>query len=281
MLDVTRRDVLRRNRALYDNADGAVWRVAVFDAVNGGRRYINMGGEALVRQAIATLGISDGSRVFDLGCGNGDFSARIAAATGAAVTGLEINARQAARAREAAATLPRGSLTVIEADAGAWRPAPIFDAGTSVDTMMLVGDWGAFLGAARAALATPNAGFLATFIIGNDLTARARRYYWEQDGFVMLPTRGEARDAFRRAGFASLRLMARNRWAARCLTGIGAALAAHRAEIEASTGRDGWRDWRDVTAAYLRAFRSGRLSYVLVHAKTEEVSSWPRTKSAI
>jgi cyclopropane fatty-acyl-phospholipid synthase-like methyltransferase len=268
MLDVTRREVLRRNRALYDNADGAVWRIAVFDAINGGRRYINMGGEKLVLQAAGILDIKADDRVFDLGCGNGDFSARIAGLTGATVTGVEMNPKQAARARAAGAALTRGSLTVIEADAARWKPQAEFRAGFSIDTLMLIADWQAFLGTARRALG-PRGGFLASFILGENLTARERRYYWEQDGFVMLPTRAEARNAFHAAGFASLRLMARNRWAMQCLGGIGRALERHRGAIEAEIGRDGWRDWKDVTATYLRAFRSGRLGYALVHARGE------------
>ena len=67
-------DIRRRNRELYDNVDGPVWHLAVYEPVFGGARYINMGGEPLVAKLIDMLGIGEADPVLDLGCGTGDLA---------------------------------------------------------------------------------------------------------------------------------------------------------------------------------------------------------------
>src|SRR4051794_31600766 len=60
-------DILRRNQELYDDVDGPVWRLAVYEPIFGGARYINMGGEPLVAELIDTLSIREADRLLDLG----------------------------------------------------------------------------------------------------------------------------------------------------------------------------------------------------------------------
>ena len=264
---VTGADVAQRNRELYDTMDDRVWHLAVYQPVFGGARYINMGGELLARDLATMLKIAEGAHVLDLGCGTGDLAVRLTALTGAHITGVEVNRRQAERAREAAKQCRRGSLTVIETDAADWTPDRHFAAGYSADTLMLVPSWPAFLSAARHAIAE-DGNFVASMILGSELTDAERQYFWEEDGFVMLPNRTRASELFATAGFRNVTWAERNDWALKCLSRIFDSVMLHREQIEASVGAAGWRDWLDVNAAYLDCFRSGKMEYVIAVARS-------------
>jgi cyclopropane fatty-acyl-phospholipid synthase-like methyltransferase len=263
ILEPSPSEILKRNRQLYDGIDSAVWRMAVFDPVYKGRRYVNMGGDRLVDELIHVLGIEEALAVLDLGCGPGEVGARIASSTGAHVTGVDINPNQIRLAHLAAAACTRGSFEPMEADAARWTPPRAYHAAYAVDTLMLLADWRPFLACALAAVRTAAGRFAATTILGEHLAAADRRYFWEQDGFVKLPPRQQAEREFVDAGFRSVRCSYHNDWAVDCLERICMALVERRPAIEAEIGQTSWQDWHDVNCRYLEAFRSGTLSYVL------------------
>jgi cyclopropane fatty-acyl-phospholipid synthase-like methyltransferase len=260
-------DILRRNRELYDNVDGPVWRLAVYEPVFGGARYINMGGEPLVAELIDMLGIGDADPVLDLGCGTGDLAGRICSLTGCHITGVEMNARQAARARQTADGLTRGRLEIEHADATRWSSCQRFKAVYSIDTLMLIPDWPAFLDAARRALSDESAAFVATVILDSGLNEAQRRAFWEEDGFIGLLRKPDAERQFTDAGFARQQWKCRDQWALACLGRIDAALYAEQQPIRRVMGDAAWQNWVRMNAAYLECFRSGKLTYATVMAK--------------
>lgn len=260
-------DIERRNRELYDNVDSPVWRLAVYEPVFAGARYINMGGEPLVDELIGLLDIAEGDPVLDLGCGTGDLALRICSLTGCHITGVEMNARQAARARETAQGLARGRLAIEHADATRWTPSRLFKAVYSIDTLMLIPDWPAFLGAARRALSDESAALVASVILDNGLSESQRRAFWDEDGFIGLLRKPAAERHFIDAGFARQQWTCRNEWALACLGRIDAALHAEQQAIRRMMGDAAWDDWVRMNAAYLECFRSGKLTYATVLAR--------------
>lgn len=263
---MTNAETLRRNRELYDDVDGPEWRLAVYEPMFAGARYINLGGEALVERLAELLAARAAGPIFDLGCGTGDFAVRLAALTGAHITGVEINPRQAERARASAGTCRRGSLTVVEADAAAWRPGRVFGAGYSIDTLMLVPDVPVFLSAARGAIGEDGC-FVASLILGSRLSDEERRYFCSQDGFVSLSTREQATANLAGAGFRKVEWEIRQEWALHGLARSLAGLRASRHAIADAIGEAGWQNWRDVGAAYLDCFQSDKLHYAIVTAR--------------
>jgi cyclopropane fatty-acyl-phospholipid synthase-like methyltransferase len=260
-------DILRRNQELYDNVDGPVWRLAVYEPVFGGARYINMGGEPLVAELVDTLGIGDADPVLDLGCGTGDLAARLCSLTGCHITGVEMNARQAARARQAAHGLTRGRLDIERADATRWSSSRRFKAVYSIDTLMLIADWPAFLHAARRALPDQGGAFVATVILDSGLNDSQRRAFWEEDGFIGLVRKSGAESLITEAGFARQQWKCRDAWAIACLGRIDAALHAEQQPIRRAMGDAGWQNWVRMNATYLECFHSGELTYAMVVAR--------------
>jgi cyclopropane fatty-acyl-phospholipid synthase-like methyltransferase len=259
-------EISRRNRDLYDTVDGTIWRLAIYEPLFGGARYINLGGERLARRVVDLLGVSEGEPVLDIGCGTGDFALRIAAVSGAHITGIEMNSRQAERARAAAQECRRGRLTIVEADATRWVGASCFRAAYSADTLMLVADWRAVLHRVRNAMSEDGV-FVATVILDGGLDQASRRYFWEHDGFISLPERECAVRDFIASGLRHVRWEQHNEWALQTLARITESLAQHRCMIEDAMGGTAWQEWVDVNSAYLAAFRCGKMTYELVEAR--------------
>jgi sarcosine/dimethylglycine N-methyltransferase len=260
-------DLERRNQELYDNVDGPVWHLAVYEPLFGGARYINMGGEPLVAQLIDTLAIQAADPILDLGCGTGDLAARLCSLTGCHITGVEMNAQQAARAREVADGLSHGRLCIEQADVTRWSSARTFKVVYSIDTLMLVADWMGFLRTARHALADATGAFAATVILDNGLDQQQRRMFWEEDGFIGLFGRADAGKLFNEAGFGRQQWNNRDDWAIACLGRIEAALYAEQEPIRHAVGRAAWQNWIEMNSTYLECFRSGKLTYAMATAR--------------
>lgn len=262
-------DIWRRNQELYDNVDSPVWHLAVYEPVFGGARYINMGGEPLVAELINILSIGNADQVLDLGCGTGDLAGRICSLTGCHITGVEMNTRQAARARQVAQTLTRGRLEVEHADATRWSSCRRFRAVYSVDTLMLIPDWRAFLHAVRRALADVSSVFVATVILDNGLNEAQRRMFWQEDGFIGLLQKSDAESQFSASTFAQQQWKCKDEWAVACLKRIDMALRAEQKSIQRMMGDAAWENWIRMNAIYLECFLCNKLTYAMVLAKPQ------------
>lgn len=157
----------------------------------------------LGEDVLSLLQPSPGERILDLGCGNGDLTARIAAA-GAIPTGIDLAAESVARAKER-----HPGLDLQEADASAYRTDVRYDAVFSHAALHWIGN--AEATARTAWLALRDGGrFVAEFAgggnivsltdaIGQALSARG----YEPEGRIpwYLPTIGEYAGLLERTGF--------------------------------------------------------------------------------
>lgn len=111
-------------------------------------RYGHGMGSPVECDGLALAMIPRGARVLDVGCGIGDFSARVRDSLGATVTGIEPDAARAAESRRRGLTV---SEQVLEAQPeGAMGP---FDVVLYMDVLEHLADPGAELRAARRVLA--------------------------------------------------------------------------------------------------------------------------------
>lgn len=280
--------VRRRNRELYDQTDSALWELAVYRGMHAGRRFINLGGEAMLRRIVARAGLADDAettpggagsgaagepgggatgRILDLGAGTGAVAAWLAETTGGEVTAVEINPRQAERVRASAAQVRRGRVSVVEDDAVKVRFSHPFDLVLTLDTLMLVPDWPAFLASARAAMA-PHALFSASTFLGGGLSAPERDFFAGEDGMINLPGAGEATGLLQAAGLAVTAREDMTDIAMAAIRRLDLALAQHRDDIVQAAGADAPRLWAETNGHYLRALGQNRLQYVLIHART-------------
>lgn len=260
--------VLDMNRRLYDDTASAVWQLAVYDPAHGGQSFINMGGVGLLRRMIDLVGITTTSHVADLCCGTGAPAVWLADAAGCQVTGVEINPRQAARARDLVRTRNLDNLVTIEqADVTRWRSCRRFDAVLSLDSMMLIADWSALLETIRAAL-YPKGMFLASTILACELDKSQRQLLWEEDGLISLPSPEVAVAGLRASGLRQVQVLDLNDVALECLLQIDNALRLRSTDIERLEGKNGYQVWREMSALYIDLFRTGRLRYSLLTANS-------------
>src|SRR4029077_7124684 len=262
----TRSEILRRNRELYDNTDSAVWELAIYRGQHGGQRFINLGGETMLRRILSAAEQSEIARILDMGAGNGSVSAWFAEATGAEVTAIEINPRQAERIRSAAERVRRGGIVTVERDAAAARFSRPFDLVMSLDTLMLTPDWPGFLASARRAMA-PHALFSASTILDADLTPAETAYFAAEDGMISLPRWAEARDCLRDAGLCRIECSDMTDVAVAAIERLDRALDHYRDDITQELGAASFHQWTDANREYLQAFAQRRLNYVLIHAR--------------
>jgi len=78
-------------------------------------------------EALAHLPLDAGSRILDLGCGKAEALCRIAERYAAHGTGVELSPHFAEEARLRAAAMRRGTVTIVEGDALAFRGGDPFD----------------------------------------------------------------------------------------------------------------------------------------------------------
>lgn len=90
-------------------------------------------------EAIQRLGLAPSSRVVDIGAGKGEMLARIAERTGASCIAVEKSPRMAQSCRTRAARLTRGSVEVIEKDAGVWLASHKASGAQPFDAALCIG----------------------------------------------------------------------------------------------------------------------------------------------
>ena len=197
-------EIRRKNRELYDEADDPVWRLTVYGPVHGGRAFSNMGGSRLLDLVAAAANLGPGRSALELCSGLGDTCLYLAERFGCRVTGVEMNtgqvagaeARRAAAAPEVAARVEHRLADVLE-----WQPEQTWDAVFALDSLALVEDLPAVLAKAGDCLAPGGKLCFGEIAAGPGLSDELRRFAWETDGMVNLPTASAYRSLVEAAGF--------------------------------------------------------------------------------
>ncbi|MEM9553203.1 MAG: class I SAM-dependent methyltransferase [Acidobacteriota bacterium] len=269
-------EIERKNLEIYTDTEGPAWRSIVYDAVHDGWELINLGGTESIEYVVERAPLGAGSRVLELGCGQGAAARYLAARDRCRVDGIELNEGQVASARRRLDESPAevaARIRVAVGDAATvpsslfTPPADAYDAVLAYDLLMLLPNVPQTLSVAFDALRPGGLLAATTLISGPRGDDRIRRFAWEIDGMIDLPPVETYRDRLAAAGFEEIEL---NDWSERAVTVHGAmdeVLAARRAELETQIGPEGWRGWKEVGDHYMDAFRTGRLGYLMLSAR--------------
>ena len=256
----------QKNRELYDDTFGTVWRHAIYDGLHGGREFINLGGDALVAKIGDAAGLTTASHVLELGSGPGAVAARLLDRYGCTVTGVDLNPHQIGHARQMARDRNTDRLQFVEADACAWTPDRTYDAVISVDAFMLLAAPADAIQLARLALTDQGTLVIATLTAGPRLTDRFREFAVAIDGMVNLCAAERYASWISEAGFEQVAVTDITSMAVAASRAMIDSIARARNTIVAQSGPDVFEGWRRVSAAYCDALTSDQVRYELVIA---------------
>lgn len=248
----------------YDEADGPIWRLAVYEPVHEGWAFTSMGGRHVLDYLGSRASLTHRSSVLELCCGMGDTCRYLARTYGCRVSGIDINARQIQRARERAsneAPAVAERLSYRQADVRDWRPSLAVDAVLTLDSLMLVPDLASVLAAAHETLVPGGIAVFAEMVAGVNLTLADRDFAAREDGIINLPTPAEYRRLLRRAGFKDVEDADITPIAAKCFETIHCALRRRASEIVNAVGARAHAGWLNLAEAYTNRFRGGRFGY--------------------
>ncbi len=260
----SREEMLAKNRLIYDDADDAFWRLAVYEPLHQGWELSNLGGLDVLDELGELAGLREGMRVLELGSGLGAACRYLAGRFACDVVGLELNAQQVAKARsrlqlEEPEVAARVSFEL--GDLLAYRPDRPFEAVYTIDTLMLIEGIPAALELARSCLRPGGRLFLAEILAGPELREETRRFVWEEDGMVSLLTPEEYRHPLQRLGFVDIEIRDSNALAVRRHDSMLLALEENREEIERQEGVAMFRRCVDLMSRYRSAFEDRELLY--------------------
>lgn len=259
-----------KNRELYDDTFGVIWRRAIFDGLHGGHEFINLGGTPVVRLIGRRARLGPDKRVLELCSGPGAVAAYLARRYGCAVTGIDVNARQIAHARLVAKGLDRevaSRLTFIHADACRWRPPSTYDVVLSIDAFMLLPDVAGALEAVARSLAPGGFAAIVTIAAGPHIDAVTRDFAGRIDGMVNLMSARRYARLARAAGLRGVIVENLTPAAVRASRRMLWWLRRCKKEIVAAEGLTSYAGWIRVSEAYLDAFVNGRLRYLALSAR--------------
>ena len=268
-------DVRLKNRELYDDTSGPVWRLAIYGSVHHGREFINLGGARLLDQIGSLAGLDPSKTVVEIGAGRGAVCLYLAERWGCRVIGVEWNPRQAESGQALLNRAPKAvadRVRIVNADCLAWRPDEPADILISIDSMMLLPDVPAVLRHCRGMLRDRGLAMIATIAAGEAITSDTRRFAWDMDGMASLYGGDEYMELLEDAGFAAPAVTDMTDLAIEASERIEAALLAHRTAIVDLIGEPAFRGWVETGEVYLAAFRRRELRYLLAAAAKESMN---------
>jgi SAM-dependent methyltransferase len=267
---LTSAERLEKNRALFDTADNEIWHLTVYDAVHQGWRFTNIGGSQALRQIGARARLTQASEVLELCCGLGDTCCYLATHFHCRVTGMDINARQLARARANLAVRHSSihrQVRFILCDILRWQPEQDFDLLFTMDSLMYVPERECVLAQAARALRPGGMLALTEVLAGPNLNARACRFMRDKEGVVSLPKAREQAKMLEDAGFEQVTMCELTPLAVRCFETICCATLEHRETLIELEGARLYQERREDNQAYRDFFRDGTLVYFQTFAR--------------
>jgi sarcosine/dimethylglycine N-methyltransferase len=266
----TKQEIVSRNHIEYDDAADAYWRRTVYDAVHDGWRFSCIGGRPVLDHVGSLLPARRTGAVLELCSGLGDTCAYLALRYRCRVTGIEMNEGQLEKARAHLRARPArvaGRVRFVRADVISWQPDRDYDAAFALDSLMLMEDAPQVARTAHRALRPGGVLVVADVLGGPGLGPELRRFCWEEDGIIHLPSPEGQEALLRGAGYREVRLLDRSRLAVRCFERMIAASAEHREELVAAKGIARYERWVANARVYLDSFRTRVLRYVVASAR--------------
>jgi cyclopropane fatty-acyl-phospholipid synthase-like methyltransferase len=264
-----RQDLIHKNHEVYDDADSPVWRLVVYDMIHDGWEFTNMGGSRFLNLIAERSRLDDSKAVLELCSGMGATCRYLAETFGSYVTGIEVNHRQVARARERTSRLHQHvseKIRFTHADITEWTPVESYDVVCAIESLVLVHDVPTVLKKAFACLKPGGDLFIADLFAGPNITASIRREALEQDAMVSLIGGSDYETLLTKAGFTQIRIEDKTALGEECLGRIRAAVQKHRREIIDREGTRGYKRWEHVTSFYLDCFAGRGLTYAWLQA---------------
>ena len=265
--------VLLKNRQLYDETSGPVWQMAVYGPVHDGWEFINLGGKPILDLIAQRTRLDGDKEVLELCSGQGATCLYLASHYGCKVTGIEMNSRQIERARDRLKSIEPAvarRIDFIEKNVLRWHPSRPYHLIYSIDSMMLIEDLPALLKLAYRSLRPDCLLMIAVILGGARLDDWTRKFAWEVDGMISLPTASGYGEMLRAAGFREVRLEEITDLALDSSEKILAALEQNKERILSIEGEEVYRGWLEVGEIYLMAFKEEKLSYQFITARKAE-----------
>jgi len=268
-------EIARKNAELYDETSDAIWRLAVYEAVHEGWEFINLGGRQILDAFAQRAGLGRGKKVLELCSGQGAACQYLAERYACEVTGVEMNSRQVERARARLAQVEHDvaeRIRFIEANVLHWRPSLHYDALLSLDSLMLIDQLSALLDKAYASLKPGRPLMVAVIVAGPYLDDELRRFAWELDGMISLPTLEEYAEMLKTAGFIRIDSEDLTQLALDSSVKIATALERNQEEIVRTQGKEAYWSWIGAGKIYVGGFREKKLTYQLISARRQALS---------
>ena len=249
---------------IYDTAAGALWHLAVYEPVHGGREFTNMAGAALLDSISAQFDLGAGDHVLELCSGTGEVCRYLATRRACTITGVELNSAQLRHARLKHRDLPtkvRKRVRYVQGDVTTWLPDRRSDLVIAVDSLALLSKPKLALGVAYEALLPGGHLAFADILAGPRLSPEVRAQTWEYDGIRPLPQPEDTAATIADLGFQDVRFADISNAAVACFRAISGALTSKRLAIESVCTAEEYRHWRESTEFYVDSFASGELTY--------------------
>ena len=261
-------ETLQKNK-IYDQADGAVWQLAVYAPVHDGWEFTNMGGRHVLDFVGEYAKLDQSKTVLEFCSGLGDTCRYLVKKFGCRVTGVDMNVHQVNRARTKLAqrepTLA-DRIDFIHADVLTLSLTSRYDAAYLIDSLMLITDTLAVLKKVREALKPNGRLVLAEMVAGPNITAEATEYARQEDGIVSLPTPAGYERALAAAGFQITQVEDITELAEDCFEKIQRATREQEKAITAGAGRKVQQNWQELSHNYWRFFHERQFAYYLIAA---------------
>lgn len=206
----------------------------------------------VTRKVVGSLGVGDGDRLLDAGCGSGASAVMVAAETGAQVTGVSLSEYEIAEARNRAKQSGVGDRLSFEREDYASLPYPdgSFDAVMAIESLLCAPDLGRVLAEFFRVLKPGGGVSLCHCTRQAAMPPELETSFLTSIGAQRLPSTEEWVEALRNAGFAFDEYTQCGPRTYGMRDRYLAAVDAHKDELEARVGVEHARQFRQSVERY-------------------------------